>query len=85
MNASQILKKYNMDNVSDYYKWFNDNICEVLRNNVNYKLDINYGDFNGSIDNLFYQQATGKYMMTVTLKSSQHEIKRELSMNDILA
>jgi len=85
MNASQILKKYNMDNVSDYYKWFNDNICEVLRNNVNYKLDINYGDFNGGIDNLFYQQATGKYMMTVALKSSQHEIKRELSMNDILA
>ena len=85
-NISSILKKYNMsENGVGTYKWVKDNIYNILYENPDIKIDINYGDWQGSIENIYYDSALKKYFVSVYCQGDSTDWDESDYLSNLLA
>lgn len=63
-NIKDILKKYNMSETGKgTWSWAQKNIYNILYNNPDVKIYINYGDWQGKLDSIYYDSNTKKYFV----------------------
>ena len=85
-NISSILKKYNMsENGVGTYKWVKDNIYNILYENPDIKIDINYGDWQGFIENIYYDSALKKYFVSVYCQGDSTDWDESDYLSNLLA
>jgi len=72
-NVDNTLQKYNMVNEpSDYWQWFCNNIKKLIDNNPGINIPINYSDWSGQVEYAF-KSSDGKYYISLYLQSGNSD------------
>ncbi len=65
---------------NNYFKWFKDNIKNIVRSIG--RLAVDYDDYDGSIDSIRYFE--GKYFMDLYLVSDSTDTNKSISLDELL-
>ena len=76
LNSSSSLKKYKMQNKpNNLQNWAQTNLQNILHNNPNIYINVDYSDWNGGIKSIYYDYSKNKYFMNVWCenRNSDHD------------
>lgn len=76
-NSEETLLKYNMDvEPNNYFKWVKDNIKDILKNNPDKLINVNYSDWSGAIKSLLYNTDLRKFIVQCYLQSGSSDMDK---------
>lgn len=76
-NSEETIRKYNMDvEPNNYFKWIKDNIKNILKNNPDKLINVNYSDWSGSIKSLIYNTDLRKFIVQCYLQSGSSDMDK---------
>ncbi len=76
-HSEETLIKYNMDsNPSNYFEWVKENIKQILKNNPDKLINVNYNDWSGAIKSLYYNTDVRKFIIQCYLQSGSSDMNK---------
>ncbi len=76
-HSEETLIKYNMDNEpNNYFEWVKENIKQILKNNPDKLINVNYNDWSGSIKSLYYNTDVRKFIIQCYLQSGNSDMNK---------
>ena len=85
LNIAEIFKKYNItDNITDIKRWVRNNLRTILYNNPDMHIKINYGDWQGSLTDVYYNSEHNKYIIRVYCQGDSSDSDSADYLNNFL-
>ena len=85
LNISTILKKYNMSETgTGNFNWLKNNIHDILYNNPDLKINVDYSDWSGGINYIYYNSDYSKYYIDIWCESSNSDHSSTDYLNNLL-
>lgn len=85
LNIAEIFKKYNItDNITDIKRWVRNNLRTILYNNPDMHIKINYGDWQGSLTDVYYNSELDKYIIRVYCQGDSSDSDSADYLNNFL-
>lgn len=76
-HSEETLIKYNMDNEpNNYFEWVKENIKQILKNNPDKLINVNYNDWSGAIKSLLYNTDLRKFIVQCYLQSGSSDMDK---------
>lgn len=84
-NSEETLIKYKMSNYpTNYFKWVKENIKDILHNNPDKLIKVNYNDWSGAIKSLYYNTDVKKYMVQCYLQSDSSDMDKSDILENLI-
>lgn len=76
-HSEETLIKYNMDSEpNNYFEWVKENIKQILKNNPDKLINVNYTDWSGAIKSLYYNTDVRKFIVQCYLQSGSSDMNK---------
>lgn len=84
-NSEETLIKYNMDEEPiNYFDWVKDNIKQILKNNPDKQIYVNYSDWSGAIKTLYYDTNLSKFIVQCYLQSGSSDMDKADILSNLI-